>query len=131
MEQKFILDLASAKRVAAAAGLEATKNNWEVVIAIVDDSGYLMYLQRDKVQLGSIDVAIEKAKAALMYRRPTKYWEDVIANGRQGYLTMPGLFAVEGGIPLIYQDVTVGAIGVSGVKSTDDGIIAQAGASAL
>ncbi len=131
MEQKFILDLASAKRVAAAAGLEATKNNWEVAIAIVDDSGYLMYLQRDKVQLGSIDVAIEKAKAALMYRRPTKYWEDVIANGRQGYLTMPGLFAVEGGIPLIYQDVTVGAIGVSGVKSTDDGIIAQAGASAL
>jgi len=131
MEQKFILDLASAKRVAAAAGLEATKNNWEVAIAIVDDSGYLMYLQRDKVQLGSIDVAIEKAKAALMYRRPTKYWEDVIANGRQGYLTMPGLFAVEGGIPLIYQDVTVGAIGVSGVKSTDDGIIAQAGASVL
>ena len=131
MEQKFILDLASAKRVAAAAGLEATKNNWEVAIAIVDDSGYLMYLQRDKVQLGSIDVAIEKAKAALMYRRPTKYWEDVIANGRQGYLTMHGLFAVEGGIPLIYQDVTVGAIGVSGVKSTDDGIIAQAGASAL
>ncbi len=131
MEQKFILDLASAKRVAAAAGLEATKNNWEVAIAIVDDSGYLMYLQRDKVQLGSIDVAIEKAKAALLYRRPTKYWEDVIANGRQGYLTMSGLFAVEGGLPLIYQDVTVGAIGVSGVKSTDDGIIAQAGASAL
>ena len=131
MEQKFILDLASAKRVAAAAGLEATKNNWEVAIAIVDDSGYLMYLQRDKVQLGSIDVAIEKAKAALLYRRPTKYWEDVIANGRQGYLTMSGLFAVEGGLPLIYQDVTVGAIGVSGVKSTDDGIIAQAGASVL
>ncbi len=131
MEQKFILDLASAKRVAAAAVLEATKNNWEVAIAIVDDSGYLMYLQRDKVQLGSIDVAIEKAKAALLYRRPTKYWEDVIANGRQGYLTMSGLFAVEGGLPLIYQDVTVGAIGVSGVKSTDDGIIAQAGASAL
>lgn len=131
MEQKFILDLASAKRVAAAAVLEATKNNWEVAIAIVDDSGYLMYLQRDKVQLGSIDVAIEKAKAALLYRRPTKYWEDVIANGRQGYLTMSGLFAVEGGLPLIYQDVTVGAIGVSGVKSTDDGIIAQAGASVL
>jgi uncharacterized protein GlcG (DUF336 family) len=131
MEQKFILDLVAAKRVAAAAGLEATKNNWEVAIAIVDDSGHLMYLQRDKVQLGSIDVAIEKAKTALLYRRPTKYWEDVIANGRQGYLTMPSIFAVEGGIPLIYQDVTIGAIGVSGVKSTDDGIIAQAGASAL
>ncbi len=131
MEQKFILDLASAKRVAAAAELEATKNDWHVVIAVVDDSGHLIYLQRDKVQLGSIDVAIEKAKAALLYRRPTKYWEDVIASGRQGYLTMPGIVAVEGGVPLIYQDVTIGAIGVSGVKSTDDGIIAQAGASAL
>jgi len=131
MEQKFILDLASAKRVAAAAELEATKNDWHVVIAVVDDSGHLIYLQRDKVQLGSIDVAIEKAKAALLYRRPTKYWEDVIASGRQGYLTMPGIVAVEGGVPLIYQDVTIGAIGVSGVKSTDDGIIAQAGASVL
>ena len=131
MEQKLILDLASAKRVAAAAELEATKNDWHVVIAVVDDSGHLIYLQRDKVQLGSIDVAIEKAKAALLYRRPTKYWEDVIASGRQGYLTMPGIVAVEGGVPLIYQDETIGAIGVSGVKSTDDGIIAQAGASAL
>ena len=131
MQQKFILDLESAKRVAAAAELEAAKNDWQVAIAIVDDGGYLMYLQRAKVQLGSIDVAIEKAKAAALYRRPTRYWEDVIAEGRQGYLSMPGIVAVEGGIPLVYDDVTVGAIGVSGVKSTDDGIVAQAGASAL
>ena len=79
MQQKHILDLESAKRVAAAAEREAEKNGWSVVIAIVDDGGHLMYFQREKVQLGSIDVAINKAKAALIFRRPTKFWEDMIS----------------------------------------------------
>ncbi len=131
MQQKYILDLESAKRVAAAAEQEAGKNGWSVVIAIVDDGGHLMYLQREKVQLGSVDVAIKKAKVALMFRRPTKFWEDMVANGRQGYLAMPGMLPVEGGLPLVYGDEVVGAIGISGVKSNEDGIIAQAGVDAL
>jgi len=131
VEQKHIIDLESAKRVAAAAEREAEKNGWKVVIAIVDDAGHLMYLQREKVQLGSIDLAIKKAKVALMFRRPTKYWEDMVASGRQGYLAMPGMLPVEGGVPLIFNGEIVGAIGISGVKSFEDGMVAIAGAEAL
>ena len=131
MDQKFILDLDSAKRVAKAAEMEAEKHGWNVAIAIVDDGGHLLYLQRDKVQLGSIDTAIKKAKAAVLFRRSTRVFEDLVDGGRAGYLAMPGVFPLEGGIPLIYQDEVVGAIGISGVKSTDDGVVAQAGAAAL
>ena len=131
MEQKYILDLASAKRIAAAAEQEATDNGWNVVIAIVDDGANLMYLQREKVQLGSIDVAIKKAEVALNFRRPTKYWEDMVTNGRQGYLAMPGMLPLEGGLPIIYNNEMIGAIGISGVKSDEDGIIARAGVAAL
>jgi glc operon protein GlcG len=131
MLQKSVLDLESAKRVATAAEAEATKNGWNVVIAIVDDGGHLMYLQREKVQLGSIDTAIKKAKASLLFRRSTKVFEDLVDGGRPGYLAMPGVFPLEGGLPLIYQDEVVGGIGISGVKSHQDGLIAQAGAAAL
>ncbi len=131
METKTIINLDDVKRVAAAAEEEAKRNNWNVVIAIVDDGGHLMYLQREKVQLGSIDVAITKAKVALMFRRPTRFWEETVAGGRQGYLSMPGMLPIEGGVPLEYRGEIVGAIGVSGVKSHEDGQIAQAGAAAL
>ena len=131
MYKKEILSLESAKRVANAAEQEAHKNNWNVVIAIVDDGGHLLYLQREKVQLGSIEVAITKAKVAIMFRRPTKFWEETVASGRQGYLAMPGMLPIEGGIPLIHNGEIVGAIGISGVKSNEDGQIAQAGADAL
>ncbi len=77
-----------------------------------------MYLQREKVQLGSIEVAITNAKVALTFRRPTKFWEDVVAEGRQGYLSMPGMLPIEGLVPLIYNEDIVGAIGISGVKSS-------------
>lgn len=131
MYDKKILSLDDAKRVAAAAEQEARKHNWNVVIAIVDDGGHLLYLQREKVQLGSIEVAITKAKVALMFRRPTRFWEDMVASGRQGYLAMPGMLPLEGGVPLVYEDEIVGAIGISGVKSAEDGQIARAGAAAL
>jgi len=131
MYKKEILALEDAKRVAAAAELEARRNNWNVVIAIVDDGGHLIYLQREKVQLGSIAVAISKAKTALMFRRPTRFWEETVAEGRQGYLAMPGMLPIEGGIPLHHGGDIVGAIGVSGVKSFEDGQIAKAGAEAL
>jgi uncharacterized protein GlcG (DUF336 family) len=131
MYTKNILSLEDAKRVAAAAEAEAKRNGWNVVIAVVDDGGHLMYLQREKVQLGSIEVAITKAKVALMFRRPTRFWEETVASGRQGYLSMPGMLPIEGGVPLIHDGEIVGAIGISGVKSNEDGQIAQAGADAL
>ncbi len=131
METKKILGLSDAKRVAAAAEAEAQRNNWDVVIAVVDDGGHLMYLQREKAQLGSIDVAIKKAKVALMFRRPTQFWEEMVAQGRQGYLAMPGMLPIEGGLPLISDGHIVGAIGISGVKSNEDAQIAKAGVAAL
>ena len=131
MYNKDILALDDVKRVVDAAETEARKNDWNVVIAVVDDGGHLMYLQRDKVQLGSIDVAITKAKTALMFRRPTGFWEETVAAGRQGYLALKEMLPIEGGVPLTYNGQIVGAIGVSGVKSSEDGQIAEAGASAL
>ncbi len=131
MYSKKILSLDDVKRVVAAAEAEAARNDWNVVIAVVDDGGHLMYLQRERVQLGSIEVAITKARVALMFRRPTKLWEETVANGRFGYLAMPGMLPIEGGVPLVYKKEIVGAIGVSGVKSSEDGQIAEAGARAL
>jgi glc operon protein GlcG len=125
------MSLEDVKRVVAAAEAEALSNNWNVVIAIVDDGGHLLYLQREKVQLGSIDVAITKAKTALMFRRPTQFWEDMVAQGRQGYLALSKMLPIEGGIPLRHSGEIVGAIGISGVKSSEDGQIALAGANAL
>ena len=131
MTSKEILTLEDVKRVVTAAEAEAQRNDWKVVIAVVDDGGHLMYLQREKVQLGSIDVAITKAKTALMFRRPTKFWEDTVAEGRQGDLALTDMLPIEGGVPLQYNGEIVGAIGISGVKSSEDGQIAQAGADAL
>ncbi len=131
MYDKKILSLDDVKRVVAAAQTKAEQNGWNVVLAVVDDGGHLMYLQRERVQLGSIEVAITKARAALMFRRPTKVWEETVASGRHGYLAVPGMLPIEGGVPLVYEDEIVGAIGVSGVKSSEDGQIAEAGAHAL
>ncbi len=131
MYTKDILTLEDVKRVVTAAEAEAQRHDWNVVIAVVDDGGHLMYLQREKVQLGSIDVAISKARTALMFRRPSRFWEDTVAAGRQGYLTLKDMLPIEGGIPLQYNGEIVGAIGISGVKSSEDGQIAQAGADAL
>jgi len=131
MYNKKILSLDDVKRVVAAAETEAARNQWNVVIAVVDDGGHLMYLQRERVQLGSVEVAITKARAALMFRRPTKIWEEMVVGGRLGYLSMPGMLPIEGGVPIVYKGDIVGAIGVSGVKSSEDGQIAEAGARAL
>ena len=131
MYTKDILTLEDVKRVVTAAEAEAQRHDWNVVIAVVDDGGHLMYLQRENVQLGSIDVAISKARTALMFRRPSRFWEDTVAAGRQGYLSLKDMLPIEGGIPLQYNGEIVGAIGISGVKSSEDGQIAQAGADAL
>lgn len=129
---KVILTLGDARKMAAGAESEAVRNKWPVVIAIVDDGGHLIYLQRlDHTQHGSIDVAIEKARAAIAFRRPTKVWEDTIAEGQLRYLNLPGALPIEGGLPIVVNNQFVGAIGVSGVRSFQDAQIAQAGIDAL
>ena|SRR5687768_6530970 len=129
---KIILTLDDAKKMAAGAEEEAKRNEWQVVIVIVDDGGHLLYLQRlDQAQFGSINVAIEKARAAIAFRRPTKIWEENIAEGQLRYLNLPGTLPIEGGLPIIVNDQFVGAIGVSGVRSFQDAQIAQAGIDAL
>jgi uncharacterized protein GlcG (DUF336 family) len=129
---KIMLTLDDAKKIAVGAETEARHNAWSVVIAIVDDGGHLLYLQRlDNTQFGSIDVAIEKARAAIAFRRPTKIWEENIAQGQVRYLNLPGALPIEGGLPIVVNDQFVGAIGVSGVRSFQDAQIAQAGINAL
>lgn len=131
MRSKTQLTLDDAKRVALAAETFALQNNWQVVIAIVDDGGHLLYLQRDQAQLGSIEVAIQKAKTALLFKRPSKIWDELVSSGKAAYLAMPGVLPVEGGLPFVVEGEVVGAIGISGVKSIEDGQIAQAGVAAL
>ncbi len=131
MKQKNCIDLATAKTVAAAAQQSADENGWDMVIAIVDDGGHLMYLQRERAQLGSIEVAVKKAKAALLFRRPTSVFADRVNNGEPGCLEMPGIMPLEGGEPLTYEGEVVGAIGISGAKPNEDGTVARAGAAAM
>lgn len=129
---KKALTLAAAKKIAAAAEAEAIKNNWRVVIAIVDDGGHLIYLQRiDETQTGSIDVAIQKARGAVAYKRPTKVFEDAVAGGRNVIITLPHSMPIEGGLPLTVEGKVIGAIGVSGVTAQQDGVTAKAGVDAL
>ena len=124
---KKSLTLEAAKKIAAAEA-EAKKNNWNVVIAIVDDGANLIYLQKmDGTQIGSLAVAQEKAMAAVRFKRPTKAQEDALVSGRQAVLKLPGFMPVEGGVPLMAGTELIGAIGVSGVQSNQDGIIAAAG----
>ena len=125
---KKVLNLDGARKIAAAAEAEAKKNNWNVVIAIVDDGGNLLYLQRmDGTQTGSIQVAIDKARTAQAFKRPTKVFEDLVAGGRNVILAL-GAMPIEGGVPVKVGDQVVGAIGVSGVTAPQDGQIAKAGA---
>jgi uncharacterized protein GlcG (DUF336 family) len=132
LADKKVLTLEAAKKAAAAAEAEATKNKWTVVIAIVDDGGHLVYLQRiDGTQTGSVDVAIRKARTAQAFKRPTKVFEDAIAGGRTALLGLEGIVPLEGGVPIVVGGQLIGAIGVSGVTSQQDGMVAKAGADAL
>ncbi|MBI5007123.1 MAG: heme-binding protein [Nitrosomonadales bacterium] len=132
MAAKPILTLEDAKRVAAAAEAEAVKNEWKVVIAVVDDGGHLLFLQRSHdTQFGSVETAITKAHAAVAFQRPTKASEDAVLSGRLIHLALPGVIPAEGGIPLTRDGTLVGGIGISGVRSFQDGQIAQAGVNAL
>lgn len=132
MASKPVLTLEDAKRVAAAAETEARTNEWKVVIAVVDDGGHLLYLQRSHdTQFGSVETAITKAHAAVAFLRPTKSSEDAVLGGRLIHLALPGVIPADGGVPLVRDGVVIGGIGISGVRSFQDGQIAQAGVAAL
>ena len=129
---KKALTLDAARKIAAAAEVEAKKNNWNVVITVVDDGGVLLYLERmDGTQIGSVDIAQMKARTAIKMKRPSKALEDAVAGGRNAVLKLPDVLPVEGGLPLTVDGQFVGAIGVSGVTSAQDGQIAAAGVAAL
>jgi glc operon protein GlcG len=128
------ISLEQAKKVMAGAEAESRKNNWNMVIAVLDSGGNLVMLQRmDGVQLGSIEAAKDKAYSAVMYRRPTKVFQDLVGQGGPNLrlLRLAGASPLEGGIPIIVDGKIIGAIGVSGHTSEQDAQVAKAGADAL
>lgn len=132
MINKTALSIDDAKRMAVAAGAEANKNGWPVVIAIVDDGANLLYLERnDGAKLGSVQTAIEKARSTVLFAMSTKKLEEIVAAGRNAMLNLPGSTPIQGGLPIVHEGRVVGGFGVSGVQSAQDEQIAQAGIDAL
>ena len=133
MKTKSVLELADVKAIAAAAEAEALKNSWAVTIAIVDDGGHLLWLQRlDGAPAISSHIAPAKAHTAALGRRESKVYEDVINQGRTSFLSAPTIAGMlEGGVPIMKDGICLGAVGVSGVKSPEDAQIAKAGIAAL
>jgi len=128
------ISLENAKKAAEPALAEAAKNNWRVAVAIVGPAGTLIYYEKmDNTQLGNAEVAIDKARTAALFKRPTKAFQDALAAGGEGLriLTLKGVVAAEGGIPLVMDGKIVGAIGVSGATSAQDAQCAKAGADTI
>lgn len=133
MKTRSALELADVKAIAAAAEGEARANQWAVSIAIVDDGGHLLWLQRlDGAAPISAQIAPAKAHTAAIGRRESRIYEEVINGGRTSFLSAPGLQGMlEGGVPILKDGVCIGAVGVSGVKSDQDAQVARAGIAAL
>ena len=132
IKNKASLTLAAAKAIMTAAEAEALKQNWPVVIAVVDEGGHLLSLSRlDGAQHGSVDIALAKAEAAVAFKRPTLAWSEALVGGRLGVLGLPGVVPAEGGLPIVHDDHIIGAIGVSGVQPHEDGQVAAAGAAVV
>ena len=128
------IGIENARKVMAAAEAEAAKNNWAVVVVIIDSGGHVVMLHRgDDVQLSSIEIAQGKAKTALMFKRPSKVLDEAIGGGGTGlrFLALKDIVPLEGGVPILHEGKIVGAIGVSGVLSAQDTQIARAGIDAL
>ena len=126
--------LEAAKKIAAPALAEASRNKWAMAVAVVDGAGDLVYFERmDATQAGSVFIAIDKARSAARFKRPTKAFQDMLATGGDGWrvLGLQGAVPVEGGLPLVVDGKVVGAIGVSGGTSPQDGQCARAGVEAL
>jgi len=132
LPEKKVLTLEAARQVAAAAAAEAQRRHARVVIAVVDDGGYPVYLERGNgAQVASSQVAIDKAHTAAIYRRPSKVFEEQVSQGRVSALALNGAVPLQGGLPLVAGDAVVGAIGVSGETPQEDEDIARVGAEAL
>jgi uncharacterized protein GlcG (DUF336 family) len=128
------INLDTAKKIAASAITKARKNNWTMAVAVVDTGGNLVYFEKmDGTQTGSVRVAISKGRSAVLFKRPTKAFQDMVAAGGEGLrmLRLEGAVPVEGGLPLLMDGKIVGAIGVSGGTSQQDGLVAKAGADTL
>ena len=133
MKTKAVLELSDLKAIAAAAEAEALRNQWAVTIAIVDDGGHLLWLQRlDGAAPISAHIAPAKAHTAALGQRESKVYEDVINGGRYSFLSAPAIEGMlEGGVPIVKDGAFLGAVGVSGVKSNEDAQIARAGIAAI
>lgn len=133
MKQKAVLTLEDVRTIAQAAEAEALRNHWAVTIAIVDDGGHLLWLQRlDGAAPISAHIAPAKAHTAALGRRETKVYEDIVNQGRTSFLSAPTIEGLlEGGVPVLVDGHCIGAVGVSGVKSVEDAQIAKAGIAAL
>jgi glc operon protein GlcG len=120
------------KKLAAAAEAHAAANHWNVTVAILDDGGHLLHLHRmDGTAPSTVEMAIGKGRTAVLGRRETKVYEDIVKNGRTAFLSVPLVAMVEGGVPIVFEGEVVGSIGVSGVKSEQDAAVARAGIAAL
>ncbi len=127
------ITMEQARKAMAAAEAEATKNNWQVVISIVDNGGHLVALHRLEAQTASVEISIGKATTAASFRRPSKSLEDGLAAGGAGLriLSVRGATALQGGVPILLDGKIIGAIGVSGVMASQDEQVAMAGAAAV
>ena len=126
------ITLDDAKKAMAAAESEARKNTWNVAIAILDAGGHLILFQKmDDTQIGSVNIAIGKAKTAINFKRPTKAMEDIVAGGRMAFLAVEGITPIQGGLPVVVDGKAIGAVGVSGVQSSQDEQVAQAAVNVL
>lgn len=126
------ISVTAAKKVAAGIVAECAKNKWNVAVAIVDTAGGLVYFERmEDTQTASLDIAIMKAKAAATYRRPTRVWADVIAKAGPAVMTLPGVVASPGGVPIFVGGKVIGAAGVSGVTGDQDEQCSKAGVAGM
>jgi uncharacterized protein GlcG (DUF336 family) len=126
------VSLADARRIADAAEAEARRRGFTLAFAIVDPSGGLVLFHKmDGTQNGSIEVAVQKARTSALFRRPTKFFSDAVAGGRNTVLSLPNMVAIEGGVPILVDGRIAGAIGVSGASSAEDGEVAAVGLAAL
>ncbi len=133
LPSKKTLSLEAARVALAGAEAEAERNNWRVVIAVVDEGGHTLALVRlDGTQWSSVDTAVEKARAAVAWKRPTRLLEESVNQGRTAFISISqGMALLQGGVPIEVDGAVIGAVGVSGVKASDDEVIALAGVNAL
>ena len=132
MKTRPVLTLEDCVKISAAAEAEARRNNWIVAIAILDDGGHLLHFVRmDGATPANAGIALEKGRTAAISRRSSGKWQDIVKSGRTEMIKMPGILPVQGGMPIIVDKVCVGAVGVSGVQSHEDELIAVAGIKAV